>query len=86
MRRVTAMTAQPMITHRAPLPNIILASTAHRTRKKTMSMPTAAPIAMNRCRQGSTTSIKAMLAYSSGPDLGANITSRAWLVIGPGTP
>ena len=41
---------------------------------------------MNRCRQVSTTIINAMLAYSSGPDLGANITSRAWLVIGPGRP
>ena len=80
------MTAQPRITHSAPLPNIILASNAHRTRKKTTSIPIATPAAMNRCRQVSTTIISAMLAYSNGPDWGANITSRAWLVIGPGSP
>ena len=49
-------------------------------------MPIAAPSAMNRCRQVSTTIVNAMLAYSSGPDLGAKTTSRAWLVIGPRQP
>ncbi len=40
---------------------------------------------MNRCRQVSTTIISASPPYS-GPGLGAKITSRAWAVIGPGTP
>lgn len=80
------MTAQANVTHRAPFPYIISASTAHRTSQKTRSMPIAAPSAMKRCRQGSTTSIKAMLTYSTVPDLGAKITSRAWSVIGPGLP
>lgn len=80
------MTAQARVTHNAPLPTIILASTAHRTSQKTPSMPTAAPTAMNRCRQVSTTIINAILAYSTVPDWGANITSRAWVVIGPDTP
>jgi hypothetical protein len=51
-----------------------------------MSMPIAAPAAMNRSRQVSTTIISAMLAYSRGPDLGASTTSCAWVVIGPGRP
>jgi hypothetical protein len=68
------------------LPKFILASTAHRTSAKAASMPIAAPAAMSRCRQVSTTIINAIPAYSSGPDLGANITSCAWLVIGPGRP
>lgn len=51
-----------------------------------MSMPIAAPTAMNRCRQVRTTIINAMLTYSTVPDLGANTTSRAWSVIGPGSP
>lgn len=61
MRRVTAMTAQPRVTHKAPLPTIIWAPTMLRTIQKTRSMPTAAPSAMNRCRQVSTTIINAML-------------------------
>ncbi len=80
------MTAQANVTHNAPLPNIISASTAHRTSQKTRSMPIAAAAAMNRCRQVSTTITNAILTYSTVPDLGANITSRAWLVIGPGWP
>lgn len=85
VRRVTAMTAQAKVTHSAPVPNIIWAPTAHRTSQRTRSMPIAAASPMNRCRQVSTTIISAMLAYSTVPDLGAKITSRAWAVIGPGT-
>lgn len=84
------MTAWPRSTHNAPLPKgwppVILASTAHRTTKKATSIPIAAAAAMNRCRQVSTTIINAIPAYNRKPDLGAYITSRAWLVIGPGRP
>lgn len=73
------MTTQPNITHNAPLPkgwpSVSFAPTAHRTSRKTTSMPIAAPTAMNRCRQVSTTIIKAIPAYSRKPDLGGNTTS-----------
>ncbi|CAM5737390.1 hypothetical protein SHIRM173S_08064 [Streptomyces hirsutus] len=90
VRRVTAMTAWPRITHNAPLPKgwppVVSASTAHRTSEKAISIPIAAPTAMNRCRQVRTTIINAMAAYSRLPDLGANISSRTWLAIGPCRP
>ncbi|CAM5318561.1 hypothetical protein SGRIM128S_04271 [Streptomyces griseomycini] len=90
MRRVTATTATPRITHRAPFPkgwpSAVSASTAHRTSAKATSTPIAAPTATNRCRQVSTTIVSAMAAYSRRPDLGANTTSCAWWVIGPGEP
>lgn len=84
------MTAQPRITHNAPFPkgwpSVTSASASHRTTQKTTSIPIAAPSAMNRSRQVSTSIINAMPAYSRGPDLGATTTSFAWLASGPGRP
>lgn len=79
VRRVSAMTATPMITHSAPFPkgcpSVTGASATQRISAMTRSMPTATPSAMKRCRQVRTTIIRPMLAYSRKPDFGATTTS-----------